>query len=82
MITQSAKLEDGHYSVCLPLRKKSLHMSNNRAVVEQHGLIYAGDSQLSGRIWMIFSRKDGNAVKFDGAGHEPTEGGMWYLPHH
>lgn len=35
MVSQSAILEDGHYSVCLPLTKKSFCMPNNRAVAEQ-----------------------------------------------
>lgn len=37
MVPQSAILEDSHYSICLPVRKKSLHMPN-RAVAEQHAL--------------------------------------------
>lgn len=32
MVLQSTVLEDGHYSVCLPMRNRALHMPNNRAV--------------------------------------------------
>lgn len=38
MLSQSSKLADGHYSVCLPVRNKSLCMPNNRAVAEQRAL--------------------------------------------
>ncbi|GAA6232368.1 uncharacterized protein LOC120493481, partial [Lates japonicus] len=88
MVSQSAKLEDGHYSVCLPVRKKTLYMPNNRAVAEQHALNlrkrFSRDVKFHGEYvaFMDDLVKKGYAVKLDGAGREPTEGRMWYLPHH
>lgn len=52
MVSQSAVLEDDHYSVCLPVKKKSLCMPNNRAVAEQRALnlrkMFSRDSKFYG----------------------------------
>ena len=88
MVSQSAILEDGHYSVCLPLRKKSLCMPNNRAVAEQRVLNlrkrFSRDVKFYEEYvaFMDDLLKKGYAVKLDGVEHKPTEGRTWYLPHH
>ncbi len=38
MMSESAKLVDGHYSLCLALKKKAIQMPNNHVMAEQGAL--------------------------------------------
>ncbi|TWW77721.1 hypothetical protein D4764_12G0011110 [Takifugu flavidus] len=88
IVSQSAVLEDGHYSVCLPVKKKGLCRPNNRAVAEQRALNlrkrFSRDSKFYGdyMAFMDILLKKGYTVKLDGDELEPAEGQKWYLPHH
>lgn len=46
MVTQSARLVDGHYSIALPLRNKELKMPNNRKGAEQRALKFVKNPTL------------------------------------
>ncbi|KAK5866387.1 hypothetical protein PBY51_020583 [Eleginops maclovinus] len=87
-VCQSAKLSDGHYSVCLPVRNKSLCMPNNRSVAAQRALNlrkrFSKDAKFYAEYvaFMDDILKKGHAVKLDSTEQEPTEGRTWYLPHH
>ncbi|KAJ8410005.1 hypothetical protein AAFF_G00210460 [Aldrovandia affinis] len=88
MVSQSSKLVDGQYSVCLPIRNKSLCMPNNRSVAEQRVLNlrkrFSRDVKFHTEYvaFMEDILKKGYAVKLNSAECEPTEGRTWYLPHH
>ncbi|KAJ8377835.1 hypothetical protein AAFF_G00251540 [Aldrovandia affinis] len=88
MVSQSSKLMDGQYSVCLPIRNKSLCMPNNRSVAEQRVLNlrkrFSRDVKFHTEYvaFMEDILKKGYAVKLNSAECEPTEGRTWYLPHH
>ncbi|KAL7868352.1 hypothetical protein SRHO_G00097360 [Serrasalmus rhombeus] len=38
MVMESAKLTDGHYTICLPLKNRLVNMPNNRPIAEQRAL--------------------------------------------
>ncbi len=38
MVTDSLKLEGGHYSIGLPLRNKDVRMPDNKIIAEQRAL--------------------------------------------
>lgn len=88
MVSQSAQLKDGHYSICLPLRNKSLCMPNNRSVAEQRALnlrkrfIKDADYRAEYVAFMEDIVKKGYAVQINSAECEPTKARTWYLPHH
>lgn len=88
LVSQSTILVDGHYSVCLPVRKELLCMPNNRAVAVQRALNlkkrFSRDVKFYGEYvaFMDDLLKKDYAVKLDGAERAPTEGRTWYLPHH
>ncbi|KAJ8397167.1 hypothetical protein AAFF_G00010210 [Aldrovandia affinis] len=88
MVSQSSKLVDGQYSVCLPIRNKSSCMPNNRSVAEQRVLNlrkrFSRDVKFHTEYvaFMEDILKKGYAVKLNSAECEPTEGRTWYLPHH
>lgn len=88
MVSQSTKHEDGHYSICLPLKNKPLCMPNNRAVAEQCALNlqkrFSRDIKFHREYnaFMDDILKKGYAVKLDVADVEPTAGRTWYLSHH
>lgn len=88
MVSQSSKLVDGHYSVCLPVKNKSLCMPNNRSVAEQRALNlrkrFSRDVKFHAEYiaFMDDLLKKGYAVKLDSVECKPTEGRTWYLPHH
>lgn len=87
-VSQSAKLVDGHYNVCLPVRNMSLCMPINRSVAEQRALNlrkrFSRDAKFHAEYvaFMDDILKKGYAVKLDSAECEPIEGRTWYLPHH
>lgn len=84
MVSQSVVLEDTHYSVFLPVKKKSLCMPNNRAVAEQNALNlwkrFSRDSKFYGDYLAFMDNllKKDYAVKLDDK-PEPAEGRTWYL---
>ena len=88
MVSQSAQLKDGHYTICLPLRNKSLCMPNNRSVAEQRALnlrkrfMKDADYRAEYVAFMEDILKKGYAVQISSAEYELTEGRTWYLPHH
>ncbi|KAM4561412.1 uncharacterized protein V3H82_015431 [Fundulus diaphanus] len=88
MVSQSAQLKDGHYSICLPLRNKSLCMPNNRSVAEQRALNLRkrftkdADYRAEYVAFMEDIVKKGYAVQIGRAECAATEGRTWYLPHH
>lgn len=88
MVSQSAVLQDSHYNICLPVRKKCLSMPNNRAVAEQRALNLKKRCSKDGKFYgeyMAFMGdllKKGYAVELQGDEREPVEGPTWYLPHH
>ncbi|KAL7833114.1 hypothetical protein SRHO_G00301320 [Serrasalmus rhombeus] len=87
-VSQSAKLVDGHYSICLQLRNKSMCIPNNRSVAEQRVLNlrkrFTRDVKLHSEYAAFIDKifKKGYTVRLKGADSEPTEGRTWYLPHH
>lgn len=87
MVSQSSKLVDGHYSVCLLVKNKSLYMPNNRSV-EQRALNlkkrFLRDVKFHAEYvaFMNDILKKSYAVKLNHAEHELNEGRIWYLPHH
>ncbi|KAK2879287.1 hypothetical protein Q8A73_007303, partial [Channa argus] len=88
MMSQSVKLVDGHYSVCLPVRSQTLCMPNNRVVAEQRALNlrkrFTRDVKFYEEYvaYMDDVLKKGYAIKLNSAESKPVEGRTWYLPHH
>lgn len=80
MVSQSSKLVDGHYSVCLPVKNKSLCMPINRSVAEQRALNlrkrFSRDVKFHAEYiaFMDDLLKKGYAVKLDSVECKPTEG--------
>ena len=74
MVSQSSQLKDGHYSICLPLRNKSLNLKKRFSKDADYYAEYVA--------FMEDVVKKGFAVKIDSAECEPAEGRTWYLPHH
>lgn len=88
MVSQSSQLKDGYYSICLPLRNKSICKPNNRSLAEQCALNlkkrFSKDADYYGEYvaFMEVIVKKGYAVKIDSAECEMAEGRTWYLQHH
>ncbi|XDV20313.1 hypothetical protein PO909_025662 [Leuciscus waleckii] len=88
MVSQSAKLIEGHYSIGLPLRNTVLKMPNNRKVAEQRALNlkkkFIKNPQFHAEYsafvedWIV---KD-YAVKVPNDEISRSDGKVWYLPHH
>lgn len=88
MVSQSAKLEDGHYSICLPVRSKALCLPSNREVAVQRALNlqkrFTRDVKFYEEYvaYMDDILKKGYAIKLNDAECKSLEGRTWYLPHH
>lgn len=88
MVTQSAKLTEGHYSIRLRLRNAVFKMPNNRRVAEQRALNlkkkftknpqFQADYSAFMEDWIA----KGYAVQVpeEELGH--SDGKVWCLPHH
>lgn len=88
MVTQSASLVDGHYSIALPLRNKDLKMPNNRKVAEQralnlkHKFLKNHNFHSEYTTFMEGIIERGYAVKVPTTDLRRDNGKVWYLPHH
>ncbi|XDV52444.1 hypothetical protein PO909_021172 [Leuciscus waleckii] len=88
MVSQSAKLIEGHYNIGLPLRNTVFKMPNNRKVAEQRALNlkkkFIKNPQFHAEYsafvedWIV---KD-YAVKVPNEEISHSDGKVWYLPHH
>lgn len=87
MVTNSAKLVDGHYEIGLPLRKR-IHMPNNRRIVEQRALHLK--KRLQKDSVFLTDYKDflkdmvskGYAEQVPAKDWMRSDGQIWYIPHH
>lgn len=88
MMSESAKLEDGHYSLCLPLKNKAIQMPNNLVVAEQRALnlkrkfIKNPEFHKEYTSFMNSLIKNDYAVKLTEDNHKQTGDNIWYIPHH
>ncbi|KAK7879138.1 hypothetical protein WMY93_034081, partial [Mugilogobius chulae] len=88
MVSQSAELKDGHYSICLPVKNKELQMPNNRSVAEQRALNlkkrFSRDKSYYKEYvaFMDGILEKGYAVEITNDEKETQNERIWYLPHH
>lgn len=88
LVSQSAKLVDGHYQVALPLRKSKVNMPNNRKVAEQHALNLQRRFKKDSSFWQQYTDFMNDIISKGYAEQVPTEelersdGRLWYIPHH
>ncbi|KAK7944963.1 hypothetical protein WMY93_000691 [Mugilogobius chulae] len=88
MVSQSAELKDGHYSICLPVKNKELQMPNNRSVAEQRALNlkkrFSRDKSYYKEYvtFMDGILEKGYAVEITNDERETQNERIWYLPHH
>lgn len=88
MVSHSAELENGHYSVCLPVKNEKLHLPNNRSVAEQRALnLKKRFSRDEGYYKEYVAFMDGilekgYAVEITNAEEQRPNDRIWYLPHH
>lgn len=88
LVSESAKLIDGHYSVGLPVRQRYLKMPNNKTVVEQRALSLKRrlNKDLSFRsdyiTFMSRMLANGYAERVPSDQLARCDGRLWYIPHH
>lgn len=88
LVTQSAKLVDGHYQVALPLRKSKLSMPNNRKVAEQRALNLQRRFKRDLSLLQQYTNFMNDMISKGYAEQVPTaelgrsDGRLWYIPHH
>lgn len=87
MASQSTKLKDGHYSICLPVNNKELHMPNNRSVAEQRALNlkkrFSRDKGYHKEYVAFMDNilEKGYTVEIPNAENKTNNERIWYLPH-
>ncbi len=88
IMSESAKLVDCHYSLCLPLKNKAIQMPNNHVVAEQRALnlkikfIRNPEFHTEYTSFMNNLIQNDYAVKLTEDNHRQTDGKTWYIPHH
>lgn len=88
MAMESAKLMDGHYTICLPLKNRLVNMPNNRSVAEQRArnlrLKFLRNDCFRQEYtdFMEDLLKKGYAVQLSNDELAHKEGKVWYIPHH
>ncbi len=88
MMSESAKLVDGHYSLCLPLKNKAIQMPNNHVVAEQRALNlkrkFIRNPELLTEYTSFMNNllRNNYAVELTEDNHRQTDGKTWYIPHH
>lgn len=88
LVSESAKLIDGHYSIGLPVRQRYLKMPNNKTVVEQRALSLKRrlNKDLSFRSDYITCMSkmlaNGYAERVSSEQLARCDGRVWYIPHH
>lgn len=88
MVSQLSQLKDCYYSVCLPLRNKSICKPNNRSLAEQRALNlkkrFSKDADYYAEYvaFMEDIVNKGYAMKIDSAECEMAKGRTWYVQHH
>lgn len=87
MVSNSARLVDGHYEIGLPLRE-NINMPNNRKVVEQRASHLKKRFQRCSTFFADYKAVMSDMVFKGYAERVPVEemtrgdGKIWYLPHH
>ncbi len=88
LVTKSATLVDGHYSVGLPFRQDDVKMPNNKMVAEQRALSlkrrFIRDSSFHADYTNFMSDiiSKGYAERVPVVDLERCDGRVWYIPHH
>lgn len=88
MVQSTIKLEDGHYSIALPLRKRGVSMPNNRKLAEQRALSLKRRFQKDASFHADYAAfmhdiiSCGYAEKVPAEDMEYIHGRVWYIPHH
>ncbi|KAJ8369700.1 hypothetical protein SKAU_G00097280 [Synaphobranchus kaupii] len=88
LVSQSTKLEQGHYSICFPLRNGNVNMPNNRKVVEQRALSLRKKFEKNVSFHADYTSFMGDNITKGHAVRVPFEevnrddGRLWYIPHH
>ncbi|KAJ8356650.1 hypothetical protein SKAU_G00194440 [Synaphobranchus kaupii] len=87
-VSETVEKVDGHYSIGMPLRKKTVMMPNNRCVAEQRAaslkkkLSKNSDLHKEYREFMSDLLGKGYAVEVQGEMLNRNDGRVWYIPHH
>ncbi|KAJ8352164.1 hypothetical protein SKAU_G00236400 [Synaphobranchus kaupii] len=87
-VSETIEKVDGHYSIGMPLRKKTVVMPNNRCVAEQRAaslkkkLSKNSDLHKEYREFMSDLLGKGYAVEVQGEMLNRNDGRVWYIPHH
>lgn len=87
MVTESAKLVEGHYVICLPVKNRMDNMPNNRTMAEQRAqnlkrrLIRDTSFHKEYTDFMNDILQKGYAVQLSEEEMECKDGKVWYIPH-
>ena len=88
MADRSAKLVDGHYSIALPLKDRTLSMPNNRIIAEQRIVNlkrrFAREPAFHKDYVEFMDNliESGFAERVPDTDLERSDGKVWYIPHH
>lgn len=88
MVTRSAMLVDGHYSVGLSLRQDDLRMPNNKTIAEQQALSLKRRFNRDNVFHADYTNFMSDILSKGYAERVPAEdfgccdGRVWYIPHH
>lgn len=88
MVTELAKLVDGCYSLCLPLKKQKVNMPNNCQAAEQQALNLQRKFNRNPNFHQQYStfmtnlNDKGYAVQVPEDEHKRSDGKVWYIPYH
>lgn len=87
-VKETVKKVDGHYSISLPLRSKSVTLPNNRTLVLQRAenlkrkLLKNKDFHIEYKTFMSDLLNKGYAVPVSQEQLDRNDGRVWYIPHH
>ena len=88
LVESSAKLEDGHYCISLPLKDETRKMPNNRCIAEQRAISLKRKLKRHEsfhedyKAFMKDVIENGYAVKVPTEQLLRDDGKVWYIPHH
>lgn len=88
MVSQSVKLNNGHYCIGLPLKNKDMVLPNNRIVAEQRALNLQRKFRKDTAFHIDYTAfmedviSKGYAEKVPVKELERHDGRVWYIPHH
>jgi hypothetical protein len=87
IMSESSKLNNGHYEIALPWKKSPPDMPNNRSVAEHRLNLLKKRFEKDQPLSRKYSEFVDNLLKEGYARKVPTErlqtnGNIWYLPHH